>query len=803
MVAAMLDGLVRSGDVSLVVESGDALDVREFSVQEALSSLFTLRIIARSSHSDVDLSRIVGQKARFELGRGLPGAGRRGWSGICSHAEVLEAEPTGLSTYELTIVPELWLLTQRRNHRIFQQLSEPEIVLELLEGWGIEPDNRLAMEDYPARRYRVQYAESDFAFMSRMLEDAGITFLFEDKEGETKIVLTDKPHQAEPRLPPIAYIASPNDMLDQEFVTALRLVQQVRPGRYTMRDHDYRRAPEFPLAASATSGSDLETRLERYHYVPGAFLFRGTGDGTTPSADDRGVVRADLEAGQRQAARRLEAKRGSGRVCVFMTSASDLGPGTVVSIAGHPRSELTPGNNVLVVASTITGSATSPWTHWCETRFVDVPYRPALATARPKTEGMESATVVGPEGEEIHTDEFGRVRVHFHWDRLSERNERSSCWIHVSQSWGGGSFGGMNLPRVGQEVLVDFLGGDPDRPIVVGRVFTNTQRVPYELPRYRMVTTLRSETTPRRTQAPPRPGPAGPRSSALGGGTPMDASELDAEIGRSRHFQATSPNGGAHRWSGSEITMDDTQGSERLYLQSERDMNVVAKNAMTVVVGNHRAVRVGTDDILNVTNKQSVDVGDDRSVTVGGKQTHRITGDDLSFVGKNRIHMTDETHSNIAKEHRFVGEELITLRVGSSMIVMRPDFIVVQANDVFINPGDNAAALAIEGIRPETPDQVEARRRREAVIAARRWLESRGERWLRETPRSSVINSPEFRERGTAGTEAYNDLLRDTQQRDVDARRTAGDSPRDAHLHAQGRWGDKWQLGHAPRPGAR
>lgn len=182
------------------------------------------------------------------------------------------------------------------------------------------------------------------------------------------------------------------------------------------------------------------------------------------------------------ARRRLDGSRSEALSCAFDTNALDLAPGVVLSMIGHPQRDLGEDRRLLVVASTLTGTVGARLQHHCEAHRADVPYRPLPKTPRPRVMGVESATVVGPAGEEIHTDEFGRVRVHFHWDRESRMDEKSSCWIHVSQSWGGAGYGGVNLPRIGQEVVVDFLGGDPDRPIITGRVYTNLQKVPYSLP---------------------------------------------------------------------------------------------------------------------------------------------------------------------------------------------------------------------------------------------------------------------------------------------------------------------------------
>ncbi|WP_235880117.1 type VI secretion system Vgr family protein [Polyangium aurulentum] len=486
----------RLGGKNLDVEigSGDKLDVRQFSIHERLSSLFQVNLVVVSDNPSIEFDDVVGQPAKLSIAAGMHD---RFWSGVCNHFEQVRVEASGLSTYQFSIVPTLWLLTQRKNYRMFQQISEPDIVLKLLSEWSIEPVVRLDKGTYKKRKYRVQYAESDFAFMSRMLEDAGITFYFEQEGDETKLVLSDAPQGNPKRSAPLAFMddVSMVKNVELEFVTAVRMGQQVRPGKYTMRDHDYRKPPNYKLMSSASKGLAVEEKLERYQYTPGAFLFGADSGEATPSADDKGKTRSDEKEAAVLAQKRLDAKRGSARVATFETNAYDLAPGVVIEMREHPHAALAEGKTILVVETSLSGTDRGEWSQHCEVRGTDVPFRPELSTPRPKVNGVESATVVGPAGEEIHVDEFGRVRVHFHWDRESKMDDNSSCWIHVSQPWGGAGYGGTSLPRIGQEVLVDFLGGDLDRPVIVGRVYTNLQKTPYRLPENKTQSGWKSNST--------------------------------------------------------------------------------------------------------------------------------------------------------------------------------------------------------------------------------------------------------------------------------------------------------------------
>lgn len=619
-------------NLTVTVESGETFEVRDFAIHEQMGAIFDVSLIVLAENHNVDFDAVVGHTAKFEIAGGVGGMQPRVWTGICNDLGQIGVDEGGLSRYSLNIVPKLWLLTQRRNHRMFQQISEPDIVLKILKEWGIEPQLRIDKGAYKKRKYRVQYAESDFAFISRMLEDAGISFYFAQGESETELVLSDAPQTNPPRNA-ISYREHPT-VADREHVTNVRVGQKVRPGRYTLRDHDYRRPPSYNLAASAANPRASEEMLERFHYTPGAFLFGAERGDDTPVADDKGKTRTDEGEGSTLAQKRLDAKRNAGNVISFETNVHELAPGVVTSFSDHPRSDLAPAKKLLIVESVFSGSINGEWHHGCEARRAEQAYRPPLTTPKPKVVGVESATVVGPAGEEIHCDEFGRVRVHFHWDRESKMDDNSSCWIHVSHPWGGAGYGGMNIPRVGQEVLVDFLGGDPDRPIITGRVYTNLQKVPYKLPDNKTQSGWKSNSTTR--------------------------------------------TGGYN-----EMMFEDTAGKELLRMQAERDMNTLVKNDQTTTVRHDRTTFVLNDDFEAVSGKQTQVVGKDRLTAVLQNQSHVIT--------KNIIQQSTEgfTYHKSKLTTIIESDERIILKVGeNSVIVIQPDGILIQAPKVNINPNE-------------------------------------------------------------------------------------------------------------------
>jgi type VI secretion system secreted protein VgrG len=590
----VLSARPRRNPLSVEVASGAALDVREFVVHQQMSSLFQIDLVVHTLDSSLDSTAIVGKPATFRA----ESRQVRTWGGICNQIEQVVAEERGYSTYRLSLVPALWLLTQRRNYRIFQQQSDPDIVLALLREWGIDAEIRFDRGAHRPRKYRVQYGESDHAFLSRLLEDAGISYHFAD---HGRLVLDETPHakSAREELPYVLPGAPPNA---GDCVTSVHVGHRVRPGRYTLRDHDYRKAASQPLSAHAAVGDDLESRLERYHYVDGAFLF-GTSKGeSTPAADDRGKARHDPNEGTKVAQRRLEAKRASGRRFTFETNALDVSTGTVVTIADHPHEALANGKRLLVVSATLEGHASATWKLSCVACSAEAPYHPQLDTPKPRVMGVESATVVGPPGEEIHTDEFGRVRVHFHWDRYSQMDHLSSCWIHVSQPWAGTGFGGMNIPRVGQEVIVDFLQGDPDRPVIVGRLYTGVQPVPYGLP---------------------------------------------ASKTKSGWKSMSSPGGDGYN----ELMFEDAKGSELVNIQAEKDMSTLVKHDQTLVVKHDREIHVEHDERTLIDNDRTEEVGNDEQLEVKRDRRKKVDHDETTVIGNDRLEMVGHD------ERLFVGHD--------------------------------------------------------------------------------------------------------------------------------------------------
>ncbi|HRI63526.1 MAG TPA: type VI secretion system tip protein TssI/VgrG [Polyangium sp.] len=574
--------------LDLKVASGADLSVRRFTVDESVSNLFTIGVWARCLEPDVDLEGILGKEASLRIVHGqmfVAGQGSRNWQGLVTHVEQVHAVTPlpgqkAESTYFLRIAPKTWLLTQRRNYRIYQHLSIPDIVDKLLAEWSIKPVWQIDRGAYQKLEFKVQYGESDYAFMSRLLEEAGIAFTFPDDQS-SNITLSDKLEKNKKRGgSPIHYVEEPNQESEKEFVTNVRLSHEVRPGLHTMRDYDFRR-PSYELYGQSPPSPAPENRYEQYHYHPGSFLAEtGKSDGNTPVADDKGVARHDQNYGKNRAERAILGRRVGKRQVAFETNCPDLAPGVIFSIGHHPHPDITEGAELLVTSLKMDGTPQEEWSVACTTVFTDVVYRPPIRTPKPKINNVQSATIVGPPGQEIHVDEFGRVRVQFPWDREGKFDDNSSCWIRVSQGWAGTGYGMIVIPRIGQEVLVGFLEGDPDCPIITGRVFNATQIVPYTLPQHKTRSTWKSD-------------------SSLGGG------------------------------GFNEIMFEDLKHQELVWIQAQKNLRKLVKNDETITIGHDRE--------KYVVRNETETTGNNRLEIVGVNRTEITDKDHTIFVGSTAL----------------------------------------------------------------------------------------------------------------------------------------------------------------------
>lgn len=550
---------------------GDLL-VISFEAQEELSRPYTVDVTT-AIHPDVEVDApgLVGQKAVLTIH--LADGSDRPIHGIVSKVETWDEggnQPTR-RRLRLRIVPALWKLGQVRNSRIFQHKSIPKIVKEVLDEHEVEHGEDLS-GSYADREYVVQYDESDLGFVSRLLEEAGIFFFFELAADADKVVLADA-NSSCPTLEgdPIAFREPSAMAASGEHLDHFSARLEVRPGAVTLRDFNYL-TPAVDLTADVESDRDAD--LEVYEF-PG-----GYGDGG---------------AGKALAKVRLQEARAGAEVFAGSGLPRRLSAGTRFELAEHPVEALNEkylllsvrhrGHQPEVIAAGTAGEGGQPERYRCDLTAIrsSVPFRPARLTERPVIAGPQTAVVVGPSGDEIHTDQHGRIRVQFHWDRLGKKDDKSSCWIRVSQSWAGPGWGALYLPRIGQEVVVEFLEGDPDRPIVTGAVYNGMNPPPITLPDEKTKSTLRSASSPG-----------------------SDGSN--------------------------ELRFEDAKGSEEVYLHAQKDLRIVVENDKTQKIGANEQLAVGGDRSRDVSGNQSMKVGGNDTTTVGANQSLQVGGNRTTTV---------------------------------------------------------------------------------------------------------------------------------------------------------------------------
>ncbi|WP_434426446.1 type VI secretion system Vgr family protein [Nannocystis pusilla] len=539
--------------------------VLQFSGVEAVSELYEFKIEVASRYVDVD--ELVGATARLRLA-GVDRSPRTVHGLICGAEYAGEAPPRSL--YRITLVPAMWRMQLRRNSRIFQQTTTPAILQTVLAEAGVAFQARLG-SSYAARDYCVQYRESDFAFVRRLMEEDGIAFYFEHGESGHTLVLSDintgrVKIEGDPKLS----FRIDEQVRGGEHVKVFALGRQIVPGAAVVRDYDLHASQDVE---SRDQGRD-DSRLELYDAPAG---LRDPGLATT---------RAKI---------RLEEARVLGKVATGTSDCPRLVPGHCFTLEGHMRGELDGDYHVIRIVhrgeqtKIVYAQAALAYTNDFVALPVETPYRPPRVTAVPSIRGVQTATVVGPAGEEIYVDEQARVKVQFHWDRAAPFDETSSCWVRVSQAWAGTNFGAMFIPRIGHEVLVEFIEGDPNRPIITGRIYDGTRTPPYPLPDEKTKSTIKSE---------------------------------------------SSPGGGGFN----ELRFEDAKGAEEVFIHAQLDMNTVVLQDATR--------DVGRDDALTVRNNQTEDVHVDRMASVGNNETMLVGVDQSLVVGQHQTNVIGQNQVN-------------------------------------------------------------------------------------------------------------------------------------------------------------
>ncbi|GKT25482.1 type VI secretion system tip protein TssI/VgrG [Acidovorax sp. SUPP3334] len=463
--------------VTIQTPLGEQLQFRQLQGKEALSELFSLDVDLLSESKSIDPKALLGKSATVVVE--TEGGGRRYLDGIVTRFG-LQGQDHRFYTYKARLSPWLWLATRQSDFKIFQNKTVPDIIEEVLGKYGY-PLQRKLTQSYRTWDYCVQYNETDCAFVSRLMEHEGIYYFHEHSAGQHVLTLADDIVASHSPLPGAAvipfYPPEKAAVADKENIHAWQLAQEIKSARHYNDDYDFKRPKADLSNMRQTPPGHAHDSHEMYEW-PGGY---------TEFSDGENYARSRLQSSL------------TGHSTVHGESRHRaLAPGYTFTLENHPREDqnqqyLLTGLQYHFkenpqVSAVAPGPKGTPQEEGSFQKFTlqaqptSLPYTPARTTPKPKTTGPQTAVVVGPPGEEIWTDQYGRVKVQFHWDRIGAMDENSSCWVRVSHPWAGLNYGSIHIPRIGQEVIVDFLNGDPDYPIITGRVYNGIQMPPWKLP---------------------------------------------------------------------------------------------------------------------------------------------------------------------------------------------------------------------------------------------------------------------------------------------------------------------------------
>jgi type VI secretion system secreted protein VgrG len=671
----------------------DKLLLRGFEGDEALSRLFTFELDLQAENTtSVDFDKLIGQKVSFGLQGADPGQTPRHFHGIVVEM-VQGARDARLTSYSMTVAPEIWKLSCKYRSRIFQHIKIPDLLKQLFTGFDAAYEIQGSFEE---REYVVQYQESDLDFASRLMEEEGIYYFFKFTRGAHKLVLANTP-QSHPDLPggsEIIFEALEGGEREDERILSWTKEQHWGSGKYTLWDHHFQ-LPHKKLEAEQIVMDSVQAgkvthklklsgneELEVYEN-PGRYAQRFDGidrSGGEKSADLQKI----FDDNKRTTGIRMQQVETPTILIHGESTHWQLAPGYKFTLQRHFNAD---GQYVVTSVSHEAGeggfhSEQEEQEHYANS-FDCIPYAlkftPPRITRRPIVSGPQSALVVGPPGEEIFTDKYGRVKVQFHWDREGKNNVESSCWLRVATSWAGQKWGSIHIPRIGQEVIVSFLEGDPDRPLVIGSVYNADMMPPYDLPA-------------NKTQS-------GIKSRSSKGAGPANYNE---------------------------IMFEDLKGSELIRTHAEKDQ--------LVEVENDRTVKVHHDESITVEHDRTENVQNDETVTVQGKRKHYVVGEEqiqtdgdlhltasqnqnekvgINYSRQVGVNTYDKTGVNYAMDagvmiHLKAGLTAVieagmglTIKSSGGSIDINPAGVFIQGNLVFINSG--AVNLSGCGSSPASP----------------------------------------------------------------------------------------------------
>ena len=645
-----------------IPESGELeFRVVKFTAMEQISVPYKV-VLNLASEDDVDLEEVVGKSGLLTI---LSEDTDRLFHGIISEF-TLAGRSGRFNLYRLNLVPSIWLLSLENDCRIFQEKTVPEIVQSILEEQQITSDQfafRL-QKDYQPRTYCVQYRETDLNFISRLLEEEGIFYFFEHTEDTHLLVFGDgtvnyQPISGESE---IEFHHEDSMIPSEEFISAFTLSRRIRPGKFSHTDFNFEQ-PSVNLMAEEES--DSFKMLEIYDY-PGEYREQKRG---------KALAKIRLE----ETSLLQEKAMGKGACARFL-------PGFTFSLTGHEFDgfnqeylliDVMHAGSQAQVLEERRGEGTIRYSN----EYVAIPstvaFRPERDTPKPSVEGVQTAIISGPDGEEIYTDEYGRVKAQFHWDRVGGRDENSSCWIRVASTFAGGNYGAIFTPRIGQEVLVNFVDGDPDRPIITGSVYNADHMPPYVLPDEKTKSTVKT-------------------NSSIGG----------------EGFN--------------EIRFEDKKGEEQLFIHAEKNQDLRVKNTSYETIGKDRNLTVGNDQKEEVGNNRNEKVGadhieaigKDRHLKVSGKEAKAVDGSHSFTVKGDVIEVFKKNHSEQTTNDYYVkadnlvieGMTNVTVKVGQSYVAIESGGIKIgTTGQIVLDAMNTVDVKGMAGVTVESPAQAEVK----------------------------------------------------------------------------------------------
>ncbi len=609
---------------------------------EELGRLFAYDLQLTSQDPAINLNLLLGKP--MALGLQLDDGSTRYFHGVVSRCSQVNGRGQ-FASYQVTLRPWLWLLTRTSDCRIFQHMSVPQIVKQVFRDLGFSDFEDQLTQAYREWEYCVQYRENSFDFVSRLLEKEGIYYYFRHEKDRHVLVLADAygAHVNAPGYSVVPFYPPDGQQRERDHLFDWRLAQEVQSGSVELNDYDFQRpSARIDVRAEVPRPHDYAD-YPLYDY-PGAYV--------------------QSQDGEHYSRTRVQALQSLHERIELTGNARGLGAGHLFTLSNFARQDqnreyLIVANRYLITQEDLeTGQGASQLQFESHLSCIDAQqiFRPLAVTHRPIVRGPQTAVVVGPANEEIWTDQYGRVKVHFHWDRHDQSNENSSCWIRVSQAWAGKNWGSMQIPRIGQEVIVSFLEGDPDRPIITGRVYNAEQPVPYDLPA-------------NATQS-------GTKSRSSKGGTPANFNE---------------------------IRMEDKKGAEQLFIHAERNQDIEVENDETHWVGHNRTKTVDLDEL----------------VTIGANRVRAVKEDDVLMVGNSkRDSVADVYLLEVGQTFRLVcGDSVLELKANGDINLTGKNFNFFASQDAHFNTGGNlnlniggpaGAAPAGQGVQTNIQSSVAA-----------------------------------------------------------------------------------------------